>query len=76
MLILPNIVTGVFKHIPYLSQNWSIGVEEQFYYFWPWVIRQTKKSNLLWVMIAFFVAIYLIRSLTVLFMPYQVRGCT
>lgn len=68
VLILPNIVTGVFKHIPYLSQNWSIGVEEQFYYFWPWVIRQTKTKRLLLVMIIFFVAIYIVRSLTVLYM--------
>lgn len=69
VLILPNIVTGVFKHIPYLSQNWSIGVEEQFYYFWPWVIRQTKTKRLLLVMVIFFVSIYVIRSLTVLYMP-------
>ena len=69
LLILPNIVTGVFKHIPYLSQNWSIGVEEQFYYFWPWVIRQTKASRLLIVMIIFFALFYVTRSLTVLYMP-------
>lgn len=69
LLILPNIVTGVFKHIPYVSQNWSIGVEEQFYYFWPWVVKQTKASKLLTVMILFLVSFYLIRSLTVLYMP-------
>jgi peptidoglycan/LPS O-acetylase OafA/YrhL len=69
LLILPNIVTGVFKHIPYLSQNWSIGVEEQFYYFWPWVIRQTKASRLLIIMIIFFFIFYITRSLTVLYMP-------
>jgi peptidoglycan/LPS O-acetylase OafA/YrhL len=69
VLILPNVVTGVFKHIPYLSQNWSIGVEEQFYYFWPWVIRQTKTAGLLLVMIAFFSCFYLMRSLTVIYMP-------
>ena len=69
LLILPNVVTGVFKHIPYLSQNWSIGVEEQFYYFWPWVIRQTKASRLLIVMIIFFLLFYITRSLTVLYMP-------
>lgn len=68
-LILPNVVTGVFKHIPYVSQNWSIGVEEQFYYFWPWVIRQTRKKNLLVFMLILFVVIYLVRSLTVLYMP-------
>ncbi len=69
VLILPNIVTGVFKHIPYLSQNWSIGVEEQFYYFWPWVIRQTKTTRLLMVMVIFFFFFYFLRSLTVLYMP-------
>ncbi|PWK26927.1 peptidoglycan/LPS O-acetylase OafA/YrhL [Arcicella aurantiaca] len=69
VLILPNVVTGVFKHIPYLSQNWSIGVEEQFYYFWPWVIRQTKPKRLLVVMVFFLVTIYIVRSLTVLYMP-------
>lgn len=69
LLILPNIVTGVFKHIPYVSQNWSIGVEEQFYYFWPWVVKQTKTSKLLIVMTLLFVFIYLVRSLTVLYMP-------
>ena len=69
LLILPNIVTGVFKHIPYLSQNWSIGVEEQFYYFWPWVIRQTKASKLLIIMILIFTFFYITRSLTVLYMP-------
>lgn len=69
LLILPNIVSGVFKHIPYLSQNWSIGVEEQFYYFWPWVVKQTKTSRLLIVMLIFFGIFYITRSLTVLYMP-------
>lgn len=68
-LILPNIVTGVFTHIPYLSQNWTIGVEEQFYYFWPWVIRQTKTKKLLLVMGILLVLFYLVRSLTVIYMP-------
>ena len=69
IFILPNVVTGVFKHIPYLSQNWSIGVEEQFYYFWPWVIRQTKATRLLMVMVIFLFLFYFLRSLTVLYMP-------
>lgn len=69
LFILPNVVTGVFKHIPYLSQNWSIGVEEQFYYFWPWVIRQTKTARLLMIMVLLFLFFYFLRSLTVLYMP-------
>ncbi len=27
-----------------ISHFWSIGVEEQFYLFWPWLIRKTKNS--------------------------------
>ena len=69
LFILPNVVTGVFKHIPYLSQNWSIGVEEQFYYFWPWVIRQTKTTRLLIIMVLLLLFFYFLRSLTVLYMP-------
>lgn len=68
-LILPNVVTGVFTHIPYLSQNWTIGVEEQFYYFWPWVIRQTKAKKLLFIMSILLGLFYILRSLTVIYMP-------
>lgn len=39
MMILPNL-SFIFYELPYLcSQTWSIGVEEQFYYLWPWLIR-------------------------------------
>ncbi len=68
-IILPNVVTGVFTHIPFLSQNWTIGVEEQFYYFWPWVVRQAKTKKLLLTMGVLLVFFYLLRSLTVLYMP-------
>ena len=38
LLILPNIGFILYGS-PYLSaQTWSIGVEEQFYYLWPWII--------------------------------------
>lgn len=26
--------------LPYLDHLWSIGVEEQFYFFWPWLIKK------------------------------------
>jgi peptidoglycan/LPS O-acetylase OafA/YrhL len=39
LLFLPNI-GFVFYRVPYLcSQTWSVGVEEQFYAIWPWIIK-------------------------------------
>lgn len=68
LLILPNVATGVYPHVPYLSQTWSIGVEEQFYYFWPWVVRGVKK-HLLWVMIGLFFAFFLGRGAVKVLLP-------
>lgn len=68
LLILPNVATGVYPHVPYLSQTWSIGVEEQFYYFWPWVVRGVRK-NLLWVMVGMFFAFFLGRGAVKVLLP-------
>ncbi|MCC2546796.1 acyltransferase [Hymenobacter sp. BT175] len=32
---LPNVDRLFFPYFPFVSQTWSIGVEEQFYLFWP-----------------------------------------
>ena len=42
LLILPNVAFSMFSAVPNIGQTWSIGVEEQFYIAWPWII---KKSN-------------------------------
>lgn len=42
LLFLPNL-GFVFFRSPYLcAQTWSVGVEEQFYAFWPWIIKSKK----------------------------------
>jgi len=41
-LLLPNVVNNLYAYMPYIAQSWSIGIEEQFYYVWPWVIKFTK----------------------------------
>ena len=38
-LLLPNVALVLYGAVPYLSQTWSIGTEEQFYLLWPWVLR-------------------------------------
>lgn len=35
----------------FLDHFWSIGVEEQFYLFWPWVVKKIKKRLLLTVIV-------------------------
>ena len=52
-------------NIPFLSavriwpivHYWSIGVEEQFYLFWPWLVRIGKKNLLPLALIVFFVCL-------------------
>ena len=43
LLILPNLALIFYPLVLGASQLWSIGIEEQFYLFWPWVVRACKK---------------------------------
>ena len=42
-VILPNAAKELFPVVPYLGQAWSIGVEEQFYLFWPLIVQHTRR---------------------------------
>jgi peptidoglycan/LPS O-acetylase OafA/YrhL len=42
ILILPNLALSMFPAVPNIGQSWSIGVEEQFYIFWPIIISRSK----------------------------------
>ncbi|MPR34287.1 acyltransferase family protein [Salmonirosea aquatica] len=47
LLVLPN-YAFVLYDLPYwCAQAWSIGVEEQFYYLWPWLIKYPRN----WIII-------------------------
>lgn len=44
ILFLPNVVLFSYGPIPYASQTWSIGVEEQFYFIWPILMKYIKNK--------------------------------
>src|SRR5690606_37191855 len=51
VLFLPNAALTLSYVIAGLSQSWSVGVEEQFYLIWPWIIGKYHK-NILKVLVA------------------------
>lgn len=59
-LLFPNLPFIFHTSISLLTPLWSIGIEEQFYAFWPWVIKKSK--NLFWVII-FFGCLFLLPKL-------------
>ncbi|GLU55042.1 acyltransferase family protein [Dyadobacter frigoris] len=59
LLVLPN-YAFVLYDLPYwCAQTWSIGVEEQFYYLWPWIIKYPKRSGRILFLFLFVTAILL-----------------
>ncbi|MGZ3903048.1 MAG: acyltransferase family protein [Bacteroidia bacterium] len=43
LFFVPNIPFSLGINIPLLGHYWSLGVEEQFYLVWPWLIGKIKK---------------------------------
>ncbi|RYF75521.1 MAG: acyltransferase [Cytophagaceae bacterium] len=46
-LVLPNIALALFDNVPMVSHAWSIGVEEQFYLMWPWLVMSNNPKRTL-----------------------------
>lgn len=42
LVLLPNVVFAAYGHILFLGPLWSIGVEEQFYVMWPFLLRLSR----------------------------------
>ena len=46
-LVLPNVALALYDNTPLVSHTWSIGVEEQFYLMWPWLVMSRNPKRLL-----------------------------
>lgn len=42
LFFMPNVALSFFYEIPYAAPLWSVGVEEQFYLFWPLLLLMFK----------------------------------
>jgi len=43
IFLMANIPFTIHSNAPLLGHYWSLGIEEQFYLFWPWVIKKTNR---------------------------------
>ena len=48
LLIAPNVLLLKVRSLGYASPTWSIGIEEQFYLLWPWLMR--SKHYLIYIL--------------------------
>jgi peptidoglycan/LPS O-acetylase OafA/YrhL len=69
--LLPNLVFVLYPPIPYASQAWSVGVEEQFYLIWPWLL---KKARSLYVMLGIVVGSHALANLCLAMAQGHVHG--
>lgn len=72
LLFLPNLALAKETVLPYGSQSWSVGVEEQFYLIWP-VLMKFVKNKLLVILgsiIAYFIVLYVMEKASHLIPSY------
>ncbi len=69
-ILFPNIVYNLYDYMPYIAQTWSIGIEEQFYLIWPWMVKWSRHYLLVLVSIVF--SIILITNVLYLFADHSV----
>ncbi len=43
LFFMPNLALKVLPPVPFASQAWSVGTEEQFYLVWPFLLKRFKK---------------------------------
>ncbi|MEO6542079.1 MAG: acyltransferase [Ferruginibacter sp.] len=69
--ILENIPHIAETTLPFLRHYWSLGVEEQYYLFWPWVVKKIKNRLSLFV-ISFIIVFNILKLAFHLFMQQSI----
>lgn len=54
VFMMPQVALLVYRPVMFISQAWSVGVEEHFYLVWPWVLK-ISDSKLLKTLVALIV---------------------
>lgn len=62
-----NIAHVLYEHVPYSSQTWSVGVEEQFYLIWPLLMLFAISRKKIVTVLLSFISIYLVLKAIVVY---------
>ncbi len=71
LLFLPHIQSIIIGPILYCAQAWSIGIEEQFYLIWPFVIKFFSKKKVANLIIGYTIGYIILSFLLTLFVNKQ-----
>lgn len=52
LILMPNVAYVFIAAVPFFTQAWSIGVEEQFYIAWPLMLSKFRKVGVLTLIVA------------------------
>jgi peptidoglycan/LPS O-acetylase OafA/YrhL len=73
VLFLPNLALKILPVVPFASQAWSVGTEEQFYLLWPWILKRFR-SSLPWILVGIPVGLLLLRKSLVFLCSHLPEG--
>ncbi len=64
LIVLPNIAVKIFvpNPVPLVGPTWSIGVEEQFYFMWPIIMKYSKNAlaAIITVIVVYNIALFIL----------------
>lgn len=69
--ILPNLAFSLYPPVPHIGHLWSIGVEEQFYLFWPVIVKMVRQII---PMLLVLIVVYLGIKVVLFFIPPSTLG--